>query len=143
VPAAIIKASCLKKSNFMLNLLTITFWFNLRPGSLSGPFRNLLVLLIVVLLLAAIVLFIKKRQKSFYRHLYGNLYDFSLINALIGFLMLFFNYELIPFFSARFWYIIWLGIGVWWLFYVLQEIKLIKQRKKEAAQKNDIEKYLP
>lgn len=127
----------------MLNLLTFNFWFNLRPGSLSESFRSFLIMLIIILLLATIILFIKKRQKGFYRHLYGNLYDFSLINALIGFLMLFFNYELIPFFSARFWYILWLGIGAWWLFYVLQEIKLIKQRKKESVRKSDIEKYLP
>lgn len=127
----------------MSSLLTLTFWFNLRPGSMSGLSRNIILAFILLLLVAAITFFILKRKKTSYRQTYNSLYSFSLTNGLIGSLLLFFNYEIVPFFSAYFWYLLWFITLIWWSVVIV--IKFIKTRlkKKDKVEIDEIKKYLP
>jgi hypothetical protein len=126
-----------------MSLLSLSFWFNLRPGSMAQMYSYSLRGLIVVLIITAIICFIAKRKKSFYKKVFINLYDFSVSNAFIAVLLLFFNYELVPFFSARFWFLIWLIASAAWLFYILKELKKIPARKKQSEVTDEIKKYLP
>ena len=127
----------------MSTLLTFTFWFNLRPGSMGGLPRNIFIGFIVALIIAAVVLFIAKRKKSSYRSLLNSLYNFSISNALVGLLLLFFNYEIVPFFSAYFWYLIWIIVMIAWLVGIFLKAKKIISKKKDQTEVDEIKKYLP
>lgn len=126
-----------------MSLLSPSFWFNLRPGSMPQIERNLIIGLLLTLIIAAIIFFILKKKKSFYKKILINLYDFCISNAFIGLLLLFFNYELVPFFSARFWFLIWAIVAIIWLVFVLKKLRKIPEKKKQAAEIDEIKKYLP
>ena len=127
----------------MSTLFTLAFWFNLRPGSLEALSRNTFIGLILLLIIAAVLFFVFKKKKGLYRHLFSNLYNFCLSNTVIGLMLLFFNYEIIPFFSAHFWFLLWLIVAVWWLIHILKELKKISARKKQQGEIDEIKKYLP
>jgi hypothetical protein len=127
----------------MSTLLSLPFWFNLRPGSMSGLFRNLLLIGLLILVVAAIYLFLAKRKKGAYKNFYAALYNFCLSNFIIGGLLLFFNYEIVPFFSARFWYLLWLIALVWWLIVLIKKWQQLARKKEENAKIDEITKYLP
>lgn len=127
----------------MSSLLTLAFWFNLRPGNMGTTPRNVFIGFIVTLIVLAILLFIVKRKKGLYRQFYSKLYDFCVSNAFIGILLLFFNYEIVPFFSAHFWFLLWLLAGIWWLLFILKDLKRIATRKKQQSEVDEIKKYLP
>lgn len=126
-----------------MSLLSLSFWFNLRPGSMAQIYSYLLMGLIVLLFILAIIFFVAKRKKSLYKKMLSNLYDFSVSSAFIGLLLLFFNYEIVPFFSARFWFLLWLIVSIIWLYYILKELKKIPARKKQLEETDEIKKYLP
>jgi hypothetical protein len=126
-----------------MSLLSLSFWFNLRPGSMAQLYSYSLMGLIVLLFVLAIIFFVSKRKKSLYKKMLSNLYDFSVSNAFIGLLLLFFNYEIVPFFSARFWFLLWLIVSILWLYYILKELKKIPARKKQLETTDEIKKYLP
>ncbi|NCO80045.1 hypothetical protein CO116_02290 [Candidatus Falkowbacteria bacterium CG_4_9_14_3_um_filter_38_19] len=129
----------------MGNLLTWKFWFNLRPGILAAGPQKILSYFVILLTIALFVFgFIKSRQKKgLYIKLWERLYYFCLANAIIGALLLFFNYEMIPFLTARFWFLFWaIGIGVW-LFFIIKTTIKIPQRRKRLEQEKEFKKYIP
>lgn len=127
----------------MSMLLSPSFWFNLRPGSMSPTPRNIFIVLIIILIVGAIATFIAKRKKNSYRRFFSSTYDFCLTNALIGLMLLFFNYEIVPFFSAYFWYLIWLIIMIIWVINIFRALKKNIKIKKEQTETDEIKKYLP
>jgi len=127
----------------MSTLFTLAFWFNLRPGSMSGSAKNIFLGLIIALVVAAILLFIAKRKKSSYRRLFSSLYNFSISNSIIALALLFFNYELVPFFSAYFWYLIWVIAMICWVIAILLKVKKTMIKKKNQGEIDEIKKYLP
>jgi len=124
-------------------LLNPDFWFNLRPGSLGSTPRNIFIGLILALIIFAVLLFIAKKKKGSFKNLFASLYNFCISNAFIGLLILFFNYEIIPFFSAHFWFLLWLIIAIWWMFNILKKLKKISIQKKQKTEVDEIKKYLP
>jgi len=124
-------------------LLNPSFWFNLRPGSMSGLSRNIFIGLIVMLIIAGVLFFIAKKRKGAYRSLFASLYNFCISNTFIAVLLLFFNYEVVPFFSAYFWYLLWVIIMIWWIINIILKLKKIIIRKKTQVTVDEITKYLP
>lgn len=127
----------------MPSILTLQFWFNLRPGSMETAPKIFLLIFLIFLLLVSIIFFVAKRKKSFYKPAFSSLYNFSLSNLVIGSALLFFNYELVPFFSAYFWYLIWFLVFIWWLIGILKKIKRLLIKKREVREEDTIKKYLP
>jgi len=124
-------------------LLNPIFWFNLRPGSMGSTPRNIFIGFIIVLIIAAVSLFIIKRKKSTYRSLFISLYNFSISNSVLALLLLFFNYETVPFFSAYFWYLIWAIAMIGWIISISLKLKKILLKKKDQGEVDEIKKYLP
>lgn len=123
------------------------FWhlFNLRPGSLSPLALNGLI--VVAISFAALVFFfgiLKSRQKrNIYHRVWRRAYSFGITNLIIALALLFFTYELVPFLSARFWFILW-GAGiVVWLFFIARELVKIPKVKEEIAKERAYKKYIP
>jgi len=129
----------------MSNLLSYKFWFNLRPGSFAGLYQNVLIIFVLSLIVLAVIFaFIKSRnKKNLYRRFWNSLYFFSLTNAIVGGIILFFAYEMVPFLSARFWFLL-CGVEMLvWLFFIAKELYLIPKKKNKLKQENEYKKYIP
>jgi hypothetical protein len=124
-------------------LISLSFWFNLRPGSFSGIQRYSLLGFIGLLLLILIGSFIIKRRPGKNRYAARLFYNFALANSLIGIILLFFNYELVPFLSAHFWYLLWLIAIIWWLILIIKDIKGVSKKRSQKTAGPDLKKYLP
>lgn len=127
----------------MTNLLTLKYWFSVNPGALNDlGFRFLLAFSIFLFILGLITLFLK-RKKSLYRGIFNRIYDFSVANFFIALLFIFFHYENIPFFTARFWLLVWLiGLLVWVVF-IVKRLNKIPEKRKELEEEMVKKKYLP
>jgi len=127
----------------MTNLLAWRFWFTLRPESLVASSQKIFIGLLITLALAAFIVALIKRKSGIYRGFFNGLYNFCLSNALIGFILFFFNYEIIPFFSARFWLAVWAVTMIVWLFFIIKKLKAIPLQKEQSEQEKELKKYLP
>lgn len=127
----------------MTNLLTWSFWFTLRPESLVPSTQKLFIGLLIAFALVAFFIALIKRKSGIYRGFFKSLYNFFLSNAIIGFIFFFFDYEIVPFFSARFWLAIWLVTMLVWLFFVVKKLKTIPLHKKVDEKEQELKKYLP
>lgn len=127
----------------MTNLLTWRFWFTLRPESLLPLTQKIFIGLLIIFALTAFFIALIKRKSGIYRGLFKSLYSFFLSNALIGFILFFFDYEIIPFFSARFWLALWFLVMLVWLFFIIKKLKSIPAQKKQDEEKKELKKYLP
>ena len=127
----------------MTNLLTWRFWFTLRPESLSPVIQQCFIWLLIIFALIAVLIALLKRRSGIYRGFFKSLYSFFLSNAVIGLFFLFFNYELVPFFSARFWLGLWALVMAVWLFFILNKLKAIPLQKKQKEQEKELKKYIP
>ncbi len=128
----------------MSNLLSLRFWFNLRPGPLLPIYQKLFIAFLIFLILASFVFWLtQNRQKKVYRAFWKRLHTFSLVNAFLGFVLLFFNYELVPFLSARFWFLVW-GAGILvWLFFIFRILFKIPEKRKKLEAEKEYKKYIP
>lgn len=129
----------------MQNLLTLSFWFNLRPDFLLTSTRNIFFGLLGLLFVgAAVFSLLKKSDKAgLYRAVYGSLSSFCFTNFFLGAVLLFFSYELIPFLAARFWLGLWfVGMAVWLGFIVRKFLEIPKLKQEQRAEKV-YKQYIP
>lgn len=126
----------------MENLLTINYWLNLRPDLFTALAWKLFIGLIILLAVLAILITIIKKR-GVYRGVFKRLYGFCLGNTVIGLVLLFVNYEMVPFFSARFWLIIWVAVMIAWLIFIIKACLAIPRQKKELEKVKELNKYLP
>ena len=129
----------------MGNFLTWNFWFSARPGAFIGFSLKIVLGFIFLLIILSIVGgVIKKRwSKSLYACFWSGLYTFFLANAIIGLVLTFFNYEMVPFLSARFWFLLWgISLAVW-LFFIYRTIIRIPQKKARLEKEKEFNKYIP
>lgn len=127
----------------MKNLLTWHFWFNLRPEPLVSYAQKSFIALFFILIILSILTALLKKRSSIYRGFLKRLYNFCLSNSLIALILLFCNYEVIPFFSARFWLGLWAIMMLIWLGFILKSLSKIGLQKKQLEQERELKKYLP
>ena len=129
----------------MTNLLSLKFWLNLRPGLLSAAYlRSLIIFVIILASLTVIFGFIHLRnKKNLYSRFWSSLYYFNLTNTIIGLFLLFFNYEMVPFLSARFWFLLWGTEVLVWLVLLVKILFSIPKRRKQLAEEKQFKKYIP
>lgn len=123
------------------------FWFNMQPGHLFSIYEYVLIGTIILLLMSAATFFLKKknlkRKKNQFLPAWRQLYYFSTTNAAIGILLWIFQYQIIPFFSSRFWYPIW-GLEMFiWLAIIIKIFKNLPRQIKAREKKDQYNKYLP
>jgi len=129
----------------MGNFLTLNFWFSLRPGVFAGSSLKIVLGFIFLLIIMTMVTGVGKRKwaKSLYAGLWQSLYLFFLTNAIIGLILTFFNYEMVPFLSARFWFLLWAVGLIIWLVFIYRAIVKIPQRKARLEKEKEFKKYIP
>ena len=127
----------------MMNLLTFNYWFNLSPGSFIKPAQIGLIIFLAILLVAGLVFSVGKKKKGDYRFLMAKLQEFSFLNMFLGLLLFFFDQQSIRFFSARFWFLIWIIFMIFSLFKIAKNFKNMLERREERKKEKDFKKYLP
>jgi len=129
----------------MGNFLTWNFWFSARPGAFTGFSLKIVlgfIILLIILSLASGV--IKKRwAKSLYSSFWSSLYTFFLTNAILGLILTFFNYEMVPFLSSRFWFFLWAVGMLAWLFFIYRAIMKIPGKRALLEKEKEFKKYIP
>ncbi len=128
----------------MGNLLKLSFWFNMTPGSLTqGTLRLIVVFLISLFIGAVFFKILKNRKRNLYNKIWNKLHLFSLSNLIVGLFLLFFSYELLPFLSMRFWLLLW-GISmIVWLVFIFRIFNEIPKIKEKMVKEDEYKKYLP
>ena len=127
----------------MNNLLTLSYWFALRPEMLQPWAQKTFIGFVILLIVLSTLLSIIKRRGGIYRRFFRQFYNFSVTNSLIGLLFLFFNYEAVPFFAARFWLGLWAIGQLVWLFFIFKNLKTIPEKKRQLSQEQELKKYIP
>ena len=129
----------------MNNLLSLSFWLNIRPDSLPLRIQQIFTILVVVVIILTVAtgLIKVRNKKNLYSRFWQGLYAFFLTNAIVGIFLLFFTYEHIPFLSARFWFILWGVEIVVWLFFITKTLLVVPGRKKEIEKEKEFKKYIP
>ena len=128
----------------MGKLLNWNFWLNMSPGSFTSvSFYVFLLILAVFLVLALVSGSFKKKKRGPYFRIWRKLNVFAWSNLLIGLLLLFFAYELIPILSARIWVLLWGAGALVWLGFVLKSIKKIPKIKEKIQKEQEYKKYIP
>lgn len=127
----------------MKNLLTWHFWFNLRPDPLLANAQKLFIADLVILIVLTVITAILKKKSGLYRGFLKRLYNFGLSNSIIALILLFVNYEMIPFFSARFWLGLWAIMMLIWLGAIFKSLAKIGDQKKQLEKERELKKYLP
>lgn len=129
----------------MGNFLTWNFWFSARPGAFTGWSLKVVLGFIILLIILSIASgVIKKRwSKSLYSSFWSGLYAFFLTNAAIGLVLTFFNYEMVPFLSSRFWFLFWVIGMLVWLFFIYRLVIKIPGKRARLEKEKEFKKYIP
>jgi len=127
----------------MINLLSFNYWFNLSPLSFIRPAQFVIISFLIVLFLAYLFFAFYKKRKGYYKLLCLKLHDFFLTNLLLGLLLFFFEYQRVYFFSARFWWLIWLVFMLIWGFSIFKNFKKTIKNREGKIKEKEFKKYLP
>lgn len=128
----------------MKNLLTVGYWINMRPETLSPlGFKLLGMFLGGLAVFAFISYLLKTRKRGLYFKIWRNLQTLCLTNLFIGLMLLFFSYESLPFLAMRLWFLLW-GLGILaWLGFILKVLMTIPKEKKKMSKEKEFKKYIP
>ncbi|MGI6373784.1 MAG: hypothetical protein ACOX0C_00305 [Patescibacteria group bacterium] len=127
----------------MQHLFSLNYWFNLRPQPLSSVGQTLFIILLAVFVLTIVGILVANKKLGSYRGLFRRISDFSVGNLIIGLILFFLNYETIPFFSARFWLLIWGIVMIVWAVFIVKFFRKINASRGEGSKAAEFEKYLP
>jgi hypothetical protein len=128
----------------MKNFISLHYWFNSRPDALAPKVQFIFIAFLVMLLFTTIFFgMYKTRVRGLFFKIWRKLYNFFLSNFIIGLILLFFSYEMVPFLSARAWILFWSLSMLGWLIYIsMLGIKLPRLRLEKEKEK-EFKKYIP
>lgn len=127
----------------MNNLLTLSFWFNLRPPAMLDIFNYSFIAVLFLFLFLSILSFYYKKRKKIYKSFWLKFYDFSASNLIIGLFLWFFSWQEVPFLSARFWLIIWAILIILWFIFIYKHLKKIPIKLQKIEEEQKFNKYIP
>ncbi|MCD4706056.1 hypothetical protein K8R61_03170 [bacterium] len=131
----------------MTKFLSLLFWFEISPPSLSSSFNYLLIGFIflfgLLTVLSGILKNKKGKSKNFYLEGWRKIQNFSIINLILGLILIFMSSQRIPFFSSRFWYLLWGLELLIWFYFLYEFFKKIPKKVINATKEEKYKKYLP
>ena len=128
----------------MTRFFSLSYLFNMRPDSLH--FAGMMAFFIAILIFIAIIFLFtiaKKRKNNIYFRVWRALNNFAITNLVLALFLLFFEYEGIYMFAARFWLILWALSMFVWLIFIFREFKKIPAIKEEHEKNKEFNKYIP
>jgi hypothetical protein len=128
----------------MSTFLNLHFWFNVKPGLMApGPFRLVAISVLILAILSLVSYFVKRRNKGLYTKLWERLNTFFFSNLIIGTLLAFFSYEMVPLLSSRFWWPLWALSILVWLYFIVRHLLKLPDLRKQIDAEREYRKYLP
>ena len=126
-----------------MNYLSWLYWFNSRPEPLSKQDLNIVLLVVVILVVIGIAGYIGALSRlNISRRVIGKITTFAFVNAFIALLVVFLNYELIPYLRARIIYVIWAAAVIIWIYHLIPT-KRKPNQNIDSSREAEIKKYLP
>ena len=131
----------------MQNLLTWSYWFSLQARELMPSVKAALFAAFGVLVLVGLLARWMSKKRSgdmFWAEGGKRVASMGLWMGVTGLLIVWFTHELIYFFGARFWYLVWLAIAFVWIISILRFlIAVVPKKKAEYAEHARIRKWIP
>ena len=130
----------------MSKMLTSFYWFNSRPDQLEAAGRYILLGIALLSLIVFIVVLTRVYKRLFImpKPVIESMLWLSALNFFTALALWFFDYELVPMFRARFWYVAWAIGGIIWIITI---IRMWEHKHKDAPvitqRDHEIKKYLP
>jgi len=127
-------------------LLSLSYWF----GNGIQPFhplvgRGLLIFmsgLVVASIAIAVYVYLQKQIAKELRQVLQRVTALLSVMGVVGLFMYWFNYEGIPVFSMRFWYIVWFGVAAYWAYSIQRGHRDHKKTLASVAERAKYEKWL-
>ncbi len=123
------------------------YWLSSFPGPLSQLLATtLLVVFGLCIVLAVVVSILAGRGSldSVAVRLHRKLQSFFATLGVVGFIILFFFWQQIPYLSSRYWLVIWFIIGLIWLYFIGRFGFIeVPKRRAEIAEEQRRKQYLP
>jgi amino acid transporter len=130
----------------METLLSLGYWLDVTPPPLSRAFLGAVFAVFALFVVAGLFARVRARRQARKDlvELFGRVGRATTTMGVIGLVLLFFSYEQIRFFGARFWYLLWLLIVLVWAAFIIHHLVRVlpKKRALEIA-RQEKEKYLP
>lgn len=131
----------------MNTIFSLDFWFRLQPMTMTPIFTRFFFVLFAAFVIFGAIATMVARRKIDDRLLikaYKKIASMFYTMGWLGLFILFFSYQEIYFFGARFWYLVWLAGFIYWTYTIIQYIKVqIPQIREEQMNRSEINKYLP
>ncbi len=133
--------------DFLTNWFDLSYWFNSYPGPLAGIFLSLIWWFIVLAVVASLGLWCWRRLgrlDSLTGQIIGRWFNFTLTMAVLVAIALFFSQTETPVLGSRWWFLLWLIVGVIWLARLLiYLLRTVPKQKEQRASRQAQTKYLP
>jgi len=130
-----------------MSLLSISFWFNLSPDPLlprSFSFLELVFFAMIFLGVAAKIVSVVKKSDYLFAVGAKKIAPPFFVMGFLGLLLLLLDFERISFFSARFWYVVWvLGALVWMIFIIKSLARDLPARKRSIEEQKRLARWFP
>jgi len=128
-------------------LLSKNFWLAAQPGTMTQPLAVGLLVIFSICLLAAIVLAIfmaRRRALGPTARLWRKVQNLCSTFGIVGFVILFFFWQQVPYLSSRWWLLVWLvGVLIWLGFIGRFGFVDLPARQAELEKQREQAKYLP
>lgn len=128
-------------------LLTKSFWLSAQPGIMTRPLAIGLLVIFSACLLVAVVMAIvmaRRRQRGPALRLWRKMQNLCSTFGIIGFVILFFFWQQVPYLSSRWWLLVWLvGVLIWLGFIGRFGFVDLPARQAELERARAQEQYLP
>lgn len=131
----------------MSNLLSWSYWLSLESRELMPSAKTALLAAFAALVVAGLVARALAKKSA------GNMAlaeggkraaSFGLWMGTTGLLLTWFTHELIYFFGARFWYLVWLAVAIAWAVAILRFlVAVVPKKKAEYEERARINKWIP
>lgn len=130
-----------------MQLLSWSYWFSLQASELMPSVK--LALVVIFAALFVIGLLARVASKKWYTDMFWaeggkRVSSMGLWMGVIGLIIVACTHELVYFFGARFWYLVWLVVAMIWSITILKFLIVVVPKKKvEFAERARIAKWIP
>ncbi|MBP9869053.1 hypothetical protein KBC59_00635 [Patescibacteria group bacterium] len=127
--------------------LTLPFWFNPAPPPFLPLVDRLLLVLFVGFVVIGVLAHLARLRgglEKMTRRAISRAGTLLITMGLFGLLLWAFLYERVSYLSMRFWYLVWLGILIWWVYSIYKFVFIeIPQKQDQQKERDAINKWLP
>ncbi|MBI2476708.1 hypothetical protein HYV72_00890 [Candidatus Uhrbacteria bacterium] len=130
----------------MQQALTLSFWFDRFPDQNPITLNVYFAVFLGIVIVGAGIRMVTKRSQRdrFAREVARRVATLCVVMGLLGVVYWFVAFERIPFFSSRFWLVVWvIGFIVWLVGVIRHATRVVPKERERLQQQLEQKKYLP